>query len=172
MSRAQIKAVEAANEESGESVNLSAVFQARQSVRVKLLNGIEAIRLATIAASDANVAVEETANAPVILAAQAVAGGLIGKDELSEALCEAFGRGQDTKSGKASKTPIGYGLTFRKRAVCLSEAIGIKEGEIKPDAFPKWAQDKDSETIGEIVESVLSGEMGAFVGYNELTKKA
>jgi hypothetical protein len=189
MSKAQIKAVEAEPVESGDylgnpsieaepvdvvegaSVALSREFQARQAIRVSLENGLEAIRVATLDASDAIGAVETIANAPLIEAAKAIATGKIQQDEFSAMLCNSFGA-KMTKDGKAGKTPEGYGLTIRKRAVCLSQAIGIKEGEIKPDAFPKWAQDKDSETIGDIVEAVLSGDMGAFVGYNELTKKA
>lgn len=160
----------AESEGANTSVNLSGVFQARQSLRVKVKNGIAAIRKATIASEDAAEAIEETANAPLVWAAQGIASGLLQKDEFSQMLCDEFGA-KPTKEGKPGKTPEGYGLTVRKRAVCLSEAIRIRDGEVKPDAFPKWAQGKDEGHISDVVDSLLSGDMAASVAYRNLTEK-
>lgn len=178
MTKAQVKAVEAAETETtnseGETFTFAAIGQQRASLRVHLANGFSAVMQAVADKGEAESAVEETAQGPVIMAAQAIASGLLGKDDVSELLCEAFGRAEKSataKSDKPSKTPAGYGLTIRKRAVCFSEAIAIKEGEIKPEAFPKWAQNKEAETIGDIVEAVLKGEKSASVGYRDLTEK-
>ena len=167
MAQAQVKASEV---ETGESVNLSGIFQQRASVRAKLETGIEAIRLATLASGEAALAVEETANGPIILASQAIVSGLLGKDALSDKLCKAFGA-KPTKEGKPGKTPEGYGLTIRKRAVTLSQAMQIANGEVKEDDFPKWAQGKDSGFIAETVEALLKGEKASSTAYRDLTEK-
>jgi hypothetical protein len=167
MAQAQVKAMEV---EQGEAVNLSGIFQQRAAIRVKLANGVEAIRAATLASGDAAQAVEETANAPIAMAAQAIAAGLIGKDEVSEMLCKAFGA-KPTKEGKPGKTPEGYGLTVRKRVVTISDAIRIANGEVTEVDFPKWAQGKDVSFIAETVESLLSGDKASGTVYRDLTEK-
>lgn len=153
-----------------EGLNLSVIFQQRAKVRTELSTGLAATLLAKSDASAATNAVEETANAPLVLAAQAIASGLIGKDDFSEMLCETFGR-KEAKEGKVSKTPEGYGLTIRKRAVCLSEAIAITNGEVASDAMPKWTEGKDVDDIATTVAEVIAGTKSGFVAYNELTKK-
>lgn len=169
MSKAQMKSVEA-DEEKGDYVNLSGVFQARQAIRVKVQNGLAAIRAATLAGKEAELAIEETANQPILVSSQALASGLISKDEFSLMLCDEFGA-KPTKEGKPGKTPLGYGLSVRKRSVCLSEAIGIANGEIAEEAFPKWAQGKDKEAIAEVVESLMQGTATANTAYSKLTSK-
>ena len=154
------------------ATNLSITFQRRAKLRAELHTGIAATLAATLASNEAGNAVDETANAPMVTAAQAVAEGDISKAELSEMLCEAFGRGQDTKDGKPSKTPAGYGLSFRKRAVCLSEAMVIAYGEVvSSEDLPKWAQGKEYDDIKSLVTELLAGEKTASVTYKELTER-
>lgn len=158
----------------GEVFTFAAIGQQRASVKAQLATGFAAVLAAVTDKGNAETAVEETAHEPVIIAAQAIAYGLIGKDDVSEMLCEAFGRAEKSPTAKSdapSKTPAGYGLTIRKRAVCFSQAIGIASGEVKPDDFPKWAQGKDVEAISAIVQKVIAGEKSASVAYRDLTEK-
>jgi hypothetical protein len=177
MAVAQIKGAEAATNSKGEAYDFTAIGQHRATIRVELETALKAVSDLLDDASEAIGLADETANKPAWTAAQALAVGLLDKSDFSEMLCQQFGRGPDTKAGKLSKTPIGYGLTIRKRAVCLSEAIGIAEDynagrDIDLDKLPKWTEGKSLHDIASVIAEVREGALSANTAYAELTKKA
>lgn len=117
-------------------------------------------------------AITAFARRPVMQASEAIAGGLADKAEINETLIKAFGRGDPSpKTGKPSKSPSKRGMYYRKRIVTLSEAMGIADRSIEPEAFPRWAQGKEVEDIAEIIEALREGENEPFTAYSKLTEK-
>lgn len=115
--------------------------------------------------------VENFAQGPVMLSAQALAAGLLSKGEVNEVLIGAFGRGEPGKTGKPSKSPSKRGMYYRKRMVTLSEGLMIEAGAISQEDFPRWASDKTPDDISSIMVELASGDVQPFTAYGKLTAK-
>lgn len=108
-------------------------------------------------------------NVTNILAKGMIAGFFV-KDEVSAILGDAYGF-NPKEDGTPGKTPSGSGGSIRKRVVLLDEATRITNGEVKEDAFPRWAKGKSALEIAPFVNEWLAGERSPSDTYKKLTTK-
>lgn len=148
-----------------ETTLISDIAKGKAQIRATIEAECRAIAAIKADAKEANDIADGMANKPILTALKAMRGGILADGDVNAILCDSFG----SKDGKG-KTPIGEGLSIRKRVRALDTARRIAAGE-KLDKLPTWADWNSVETLGDMLESVFAGEASPSYVYAQITKR-
>ena len=148
-----------------ETTLISDIARGKAQIRATIEADCRAIAAIKADAKEADNIAEGMTAKPILTALKAIRGAILTDNEVNAILCDAFG----SKDGKG-KTPVGEGLSIRKRVRTLDTARRIVAGE-KLDKAPTWADWNDTESLTAMVESVFSGEASPSYVYAKITKR-
>lgn len=150
---------------SDETTLISDIAKGKAQIRANIEADCRAIATIKADAKEANDIADGMSNKPILTALKAIRGGILADSEVNTILCDAFG----SKEGKG-KTPLGEGLSIRKRVRALDTARRIAAGE-KLDKLPTWADWNSAESLADMLESVFSGEASPSYVYAQITAR-